>query len=269
MTLSKPIIPKEHGAWAILLVPLFIGAAHGGGWNWQVLLFLISSLGIFLGYLPAQTLLRAASSSQREGEDVRMARRWLLVYLSIAAVSILPVIVLSERWLLLPIGLVGMAIFVLNFFLTRGQGKTIPADLAAVVGLTLTAPAAYYVASGTFAATALVLWLLNILFFGSTVFYVHMRIRALAAKKVEWGWKDRFAYGGVNLAYHVVMVGILMLLAFNRLTPTFQLLAFAPMTLNAVWGTLRLASSVNLKKLGFTLLTHSLAFLVLTLILVH
>ncbi len=267
MKLSKPIIPKEHGAWAVFLVPLLIGVGHGGGFRWPAVLFLISSLGIFLSYVPAQTLLRTAARTSQDEEKARAARHWIFVYLLISVASILPVLVALRRWLLLPIGFIGLGSFLMNFVLTRIQPKTIASDLTAVVGLTLSAPAAYYVTSGNLDGAAMVLWVLNILFFGSCVVYVHTRLRALAARKSEWSWRDRMTYGGVNLLYHAIMLGILALLALNQLTPALQLLAYTPITVNAVWGTLTLVSAVDFRKLGFTLLTHSIVFLVLSLFL--
>lgn len=116
------------------------------------------------------------------------------------------------------------------------------------------APGAYYVTSGNFDGTALVLWLLNSLFFGSSAFYVHTRIRALALRKAKWGWKDRLTYGGINVAYHFVMIGILVLLAFNRITPTLQLLALRsqPFLLNSAKNCRQsqLASPIDLSLLS-------------------
>lgn len=265
----RPIIPKEHGAWAVLLVPLLIGAQLGGGIDWFVLFFSLSSLGVFLSYVPAQTLLRSALGRRVDGERLITSRQWTLVYLAAAVVFILPVLLVRGRWLLLPIGALGMGCFFLNFILTRVQAKTILGDLAAVLGLTLTGPSAYYVVSDRLDTTALIVWLLDVLFFGSCVFYVHMRIQARAAKKTDWVFRDRVAYGGLNLIYHLAMIVGLVALVFERLTPSLVLLAFVPITINALWGTMRLVSETNFKRLGFTLLTHSIAFMVLLLILLR
>jgi hypothetical protein len=264
--LVRPVIPREHGAWAVLLVPLIIGAQAGGEVDWLVLSFTLSALAGFLSNLPVQTLLRAAFSSLRNEESLRGARVWATIYLLLAILFLLPVLIVGKRWFLVPLGAAGVGSFLLTFFLTRHQPKTIASDLAAVFGLTLTAPGAFYVASGHLGEDAFLLWLLNVLFFGSCVFYVHMRIRALAAKKDRWGWKDRLTYGGTNLVYHLAMIGILLLLASKNITSAVQLLAFAPMTITALWGTARLVSETNLRRVGFMLLTHSVAFMILFLL---
>jgi hypothetical protein len=269
MMLVKPVIPKEHGAWAVFFVPLFIGAQLGGGFDWFALSFALSSLGVFLSYLSAQTFLHEALRRTQDHEKLIAARQWTAIYLTAGVIFSLPVLVVHERWLLLPIGVASIGCFFLNFFLARRQPKTIPSDLAGVLGVTLTGPSTYYVVSGQLDTTAFVVWLLNILFFGSCVFYVHMRIRALAARKTDWGFQDRFRYGGLNLVYHVVMIAILLLLVLQRLTPSLALLAFAPITMNAVWGTVKLASQTDFRKLGLALLSHSVVFMALLLVLLR
>jgi hypothetical protein len=266
---ARSLIPREHGAWAVLLVPLVIGTRAGGGWDWLGLCFTLSVLGAFLSYLPAQTLLRRKFSFSSTEENLRAARHSLFVALSLAILFLLPVLIVGGRWLLLPLAAVSVVCFFFNFILTKRQSKTIPSDLAAVLGLTATAPGAFYVASGRLGTEAFLLWLLNVFFFGSCVFYVHMRIRALASKKNRWGLRDRLAYGGTNLIYHLVMVGILILLALERVMPSLQLLAFAPMTITALWGTTTLVSETNLRKVGFMLLTHSVLFMIVFSIPLH
>ena len=50
------IFPKEHGSWAILLIPFLMGAKIGGGFDIKIVLFLVSVLSIFLAYQPALML---------------------------------------------------------------------------------------------------------------------------------------------------------------------------------------------------------------------
>jgi len=265
----KPVIPKEHGAWAILFVPLLIGAQLGGGFGWFTLTFALSSLGIFLSYLPAQTFLHEAFSKTRHHERLIAARRWTAIYLTAGVIFGLPVLAIRARWLLISIGFVSIGCFLVNFVLSKSRSKTITRDLVSVLGLTLTGPSAYYVVSGQLDTTAFIVWLLNFLFFGSCVFYIHMRIEALAAKKSRWSFPDRFACGSLNLTFHAVMIAILLLLIVQRLTPPLMVLAFAPITIHAILGTVKLASEADFRKLGLTLLGHSVVFMILLLILLR
>lgn len=227
MVLVKPVIPKEHGAWAVFFVPLLIGAQLGGGFDWFALLFALSSLGIFLSYLPAQTVLREAFGRIQDQDKLVAARQWMAIYFTAGTILGLPLLVIRERWLLLPTGLASVGCFLLSFFLTQRLPKTITSDLVSVLGVTLTGPGIYYVVSGQFDKTAFVIWILNVLFFGSCVVHVHMRIRALAVKKTRWSVQDRLRYGGLHLIFHVVMIAVLLLLVFERLMPSSVLFAFA------------------------------------------
>jgi hypothetical protein len=74
MMLAKPVIPKEHGAWAVFFVPLLIGARVGGGFDWFALFFTLSSLGIFLSYLPAQSVLREVFNRTQDQDKLIAAR---------------------------------------------------------------------------------------------------------------------------------------------------------------------------------------------------
>ena len=49
-------------------------------------------------------------------------------------------------------------------------------EMVGTIGLTASAPAAYYVITGKFNATAWTLWLANILFAGDQIHYVQLRI---------------------------------------------------------------------------------------------
>ncbi|MBI4299863.1 MAG: YwiC-like family protein, partial [Chloroflexi bacterium] len=48
----KTLIPKEHGAWAMLLVPFVIGAAVAGRWDLKVTLLLVSVLCLYVARNP-------------------------------------------------------------------------------------------------------------------------------------------------------------------------------------------------------------------------
>jgi hypothetical protein len=97
MILARPVIPREHGAWAVFFVPLVIGAWRGRGFDWLALLFTLSSLCIFLSYLPAQAVLREAFSRTRDHEKLIAARQWTAIYFSAGIILGLPVLVVRER----------------------------------------------------------------------------------------------------------------------------------------------------------------------------
>ncbi|MDZ7291213.1 MAG: YwiC-like family protein [candidate division KSB1 bacterium] len=259
MQLPPPFIPKEHGAWAVLFVPLLVGASIAGKFTLNVLLLALGTLAVFMSYVPAQTILRKLLVAPRSPERLLVAKIWTVVYLGVGALFMTPLL-LQGLWWLLGIGVLSVIAFFVNFALTRHCAKTVLSDLISVLGLTLSAPAAYYTVTGKLDQTAALLWLMNFLFFGSGIVYVHMKLRAVAAKSREFSFGERLSLGKLNLIYHLVVLAIVAILAIQNFTPLFAIVAFMPMTIHALYGTLKLSSTVRFKNLGLILLLHALVF---------
>jgi nitrous oxidase accessory protein len=262
MKIPPPIIPKEHGAWAVLFVPMLVGASIAGKFTLNVLFLALATLGVFLSYMPVQTLLREWFVARQAPEKAHTAKFWAVVYLGAAALFMLPLF-LQNLWWLLGIGTLSAIAFFANFVLTRHYAKTVLSDLISVLGLTLSAPAAYYTVTGKLDQTAATLWLMNFLFFGSGIVYVHTKLRAAALKKQDFSFGEKLSLGKLNLIYHLVVLAIAGILAAHNFTPLFAMVAFVPMTIHAIYGTLKLTSTVRFKNLGLILLLHSLIFALL------
>jgi hypothetical protein len=260
--IPPPVITKEHGSWAVLLVPILISICVVRQWSADVLLVTLAALGVFLSYVPAQLLLRHYSGHEQNREKVHQARFWLMVYLMLTAVFVAPLLQKGDSLLLL-IGAAGTISFLSNFFFVKQYSRMIATDLIAVAGLTLSGPSAYYVMTGTLDRTALSLYVLNFLFFGCSVFYVHMKMLAAASKRGEMELGEKFSLGKVNLFYHAAVVAIAAALAALNFTSAVALAAFVPMIVHAVYGTLNLTAKVNFKRIGLLLLGQSILFALL------
>ncbi len=258
-SIPPPLITREHGSWAVLIVPMLVSAAVVEKWTIDFLLLATLALLLFLSYVPAQVVLRDFSGIPQRPEKLRQARFWGTAYMLAAACISVPLL-LNGHLLLFAFGIVGIFTFVSNFYLTKAFGKTIATDLIAVAGLTLSGPGAYYVLTGDIDRTAASLYLLNFLFFGCSVLYVHMKNRASAAKDSEISLRGRISQGKLNLFYHAAVVVIVGILASVHLAHVAALLAFVPMLAHAVYGTLKLSRKVRFKNLGFILLGQSLLF---------
>ncbi len=251
-------VAKEYGSWAVLLVPILVSASVVGTWTHGFIFLLISSIAIFMSHVPANVLFRHfAGFPQNEGK-LYQAKFWTLVYLLVGTLFALPLL-LEGYVLLLAIGALGVVALIGNFFLTRFFSRTIAGDLTAVAGLTLGAPAGHYVLTGAVDKTAFLLYAFNLLFFGCSVFYVHMKIRA-SARKSDMTWSDKLSLGKLNLLYHAAVVFVVAIFAAVQLTPLVVLVAFVPMIIHGVYGTVTLSRRVRFKNLGFLLLVQSILF---------
>ena len=136
----------------------------------------------------------------------------------------------------------------------------IATDLIAVAGLTLSGPSAYYVLTGTLDKTALLLYVLNFLFFGGSVFYVHMKIQFSAAKKTRLTWKEQLIFGRLNLFYFVAVVVMVVILAEVGLAPIIVLTGVH--SHDCAWSIRdgETLAKIHFKTLGFLLLGQSILF---------
>lgn len=136
-------MPREHGAWGILLIPFFTAVGIAGTWNLQLALLLVSMICFYV----ART-----SFLKRE-------TTWTLVLLAGSVVCLAPLLVVWRLWWLTALG---AAAAPLAF---RKTGRSVATQLIAVAGLTMTAPAAWYAATGNLDRHAWLLWGLNFLYF--------------------------------------------------------------------------------------------------------
>ena len=257
--LPPPLITKEHGSWAVLFVPMLVSVGVAGKLTFDLVLLALSALAVFLSYVPAQILLRYHTGTAQNEQKLTQARFWGPAYFLIAILFITPLLI-NGYLLLLGFGALGAISFLGNFYLVRTIAKTVASDLVAVAGLTLSAPSAYYVLTGTIERTAFVLYALNLLFFGCSVFYVHMKIRATSTKSPAMSWSDKLSLGKLNLFYHIAVVSLVALLAALHFTRIVALIAFVPMLIHGVYGTVNLTGRVRFKNLGLLLLGQSLLF---------
>lgn len=259
--IPAPLITREHGSWAVLIIPMLVSLAVAGEWRADFVWVVLAALGVFLSHVPAQLLLRHYWGFMQRDAKLHQAEMWGSVY-AIVGLGFVSMLVLKGYILLLAIGAGGILSFMANFYLTKNHSKSIVTDLVAVAGLTLSGPSAYYVLTGEIDRIAVSLYIFNVLFFSCSVFYVRMKIRALATKKRELGWEERLSLGRMNLLYHAAAVMIVGFLASMHCTPIIVLMAFVPMVVHGLYGTIKLSGNVRFKSLGLILLGQSIVFAV-------
>jgi len=219
-------LPREHGAWGILLIPFATAIGIAGIFNAPVALLLVSVLCF---YLARTSFLKS---------DYRGMAGLLVVSL----VAVLPVVLIWHRWWLIAFG-AGVAPVAF-----RRTERSLALQLAAVAGLTLTAPVAWYVATGLLNWPAWRLWLVNALYFIGRVFYVKMHITAASQRN-----GSRLRLGALTLAYHGVLAGVAA-----SWWPVG--LAFVPGIIHAVIGTARLTPVLKIKQIAWTEVAVSVVF---------
>ena len=176
------IVPREHGAWGILLIPLVTGAAVGlgsGGSGWGLAPFTLAALALFWLRTPVESWIGSTPIRARTDVERRLVRK-AVVLLGLASFGAVVWLLWGGRNLgLLWIGALAGGAFLAQAGLKQiWRGARTAAQMIGAAGLTSTAPAAYSAVTGHLGGTAWSLWACNVLFAINQIQFVQLRIRA-------------------------------------------------------------------------------------------
>jgi len=262
-------VPREHGAWIMLLLPIvagsFIGASRASlpisvdVWVRELLL-----IGVAVFAFAARN---GISLFLRRRTNVT-ACRWGLVF-ALGTVLLAGPLLLGSgsgqvaiRYLALGVLPFVICHLVLVFINPRARlDRTLLGEIVGVAPLTATGPAAMAVASGSLGGHAMLLWLLCFGYFAGGVMYVKMLLEAARRREV-WSEAVWFQTGACHLAYNVCLMSVLALVLThpNRFAICL-LIAQAPAIVRSVKGWIRLSTVLPpLKRLGMQEATYAVWF---------
>ena len=252
-----PVIPNDHGAYAMLIVPYIIGLAGGlvtgtaitPGIVLSSVLLGLSMLGCFFAREPLETLAKPLVNPATR----RLSMFWLLVYLLVAGATGLPLLLIWQRWDLLWLGLAALAMMVVSLVAVRRRHqRSFVLRWFGIGGLALSAPAAYYIITGRLDGLALGLWVACWIYFTGTLIYVRMWFEAKKHEKTKsasrlpypsWLFKTTWLYG---ILATLIMIGMF---ALNLFSPAI-LLAYLPMVIRLVYTAWKPPTWIPIKRLG-------------------
>jgi hypothetical protein len=246
---STLLLPREHGAWGILLIPYLTAVAVAGRLSLAVVLAVAAVLLAFLARYPLELLLVPGLYRRAGSPSIRRARALAWLYgLLAAAVGVL-LIIGWELLLLLPIGLLALVFFSFHIWVgRRGSDRSWTAELVGTIGLTLSGLVGWIAATGGLTKTGLLVWGLNCVFFCTGIVYVKARIRSrLAVHRPELRQVTRFMLG-----FHLVVVLLVLTLVAVRWVSLLTLLPFVVAAARASWGARRTDQAFALRRLGWS-----------------
>jgi hypothetical protein len=257
------VVPREHGAWGMLLVPLVTGAAVGllaGGRVGPVLLLTTAVLALFWLRTPVESWLGTSAVRVQTWQERQLVRGVILPIATIAAVTLSALFWQGKNRELLWLGMIAGAAFAAQMFLKRmGRTTRMAAEVVGALALTSTAPAAYCVATGRLDARAWALWLVNWLFAADQIHFVWLRIRGARAA----GLSEKLIVGWSFLAGQIFLGGILALACYFSWLPELTLIAFGPVLFRGFVWFAKKPQPIVVRRLGWTELAHAVAFGVL------
>jgi hypothetical protein len=258
--LRSMMVPREHGAWGMLLIPLAIGGAVGLRTTENLLLLLalaLTAVALFWLRTPVEALLGTTAMKARSQDE----RRNLVVV--IAALSILALCCLGaifwrgRNMALLPICMVVAVAFGIQAVVKRaGRKGRMPAQIIGSIGLTSTAAAGYCVANGGWAPIAIALWAINFAFAAGQVHYVQVRIHSSRATTRS----ELLSIGDFFLLGEALLCAVMAGAWYFGLVPGLAALAFAPIVFRGFLLFMRRPGPLNVHRLGWTELTNAIVF---------
>jgi hypothetical protein len=256
------VIPREHGAWGILLVPLVTGACvgflHGSGMA-QLVQFLTAALALFWLRTPVEILLGSSTLHAHTVEEKKILWQATIITFLLAAIPLYLLLRSGQHRGLLFIGAIaGFAFAIQACVKLFGRKMRMPAQMIGAIGLTSTAAGAYYVVTGRIDLVAFSLWVANWLFACDQIHYVQLRLHS---SKIA-GVRNRFFRGWVFLIGQFLMLAAVACLSLTHL-PLAALIAFAPIVVRGMFWVFQKQETLDLQWLGITELLHAITFGVL------
>ena len=179
------VIPREHGAWGLLLVPLFTGVVAGFASEhriWPLLMFTVAALSLFWLRTPVESLIGTSSLTANTESERRTALIAAILLAALATTCLTGLMWKGQNLQLLLLGGATAFALVVQTGLRRlGRRARMAAQLVGAIALTCTAPAAYYIGTGRLSERAFILWVANWVFACDQIHFVQLRIHSARA----------------------------------------------------------------------------------------
>ncbi len=257
------IVPREHGAWGLLLVPLFTGVVAGVASErriWPLLMFTVAALSLFWLRTPVESLIGTSSLTANTERERRTALVVAILLATLATACLTGLMWKGQNLQLLLLGAATVFALVVQTVLRRlGRRARMAAQLVGAIGLTCTAPAAYYIGTGRLSERAFILWAANWIFAGNQIHFVQLRIHSARAVT----FSQKFDQGKLFLLAQPVFFASLVAASFWRVLPLLVIFAFVPAFVRGILWFFRKPEPLDVRSLGWSEMKHGVAFGVL------
>lgn len=166
----KLVIPKQHGAWAMLIVPYWLEAA-AFGISWMHVVIFLTWIAMYLSVYTGINLWKFKSHPRRK----QFTASFLLYSIVCAALAIWTVIRYPS---ILLVGLAMAPLFLITIYYVKSKNeRSLVNDLASVCIFGIGGLAATIVGQGQIDRPSLFIALISVLFFMGAALHVKMMIR--------------------------------------------------------------------------------------------
>ncbi|MBT2653844.1 YwiC-like family protein [Bacillus sp. ISL-18] len=191
----KLFLPKQHGAWAMLIIPFWLGVIKGG-FVWQDVPFFIGWIFLYLATYPMLLLFKK--------KKIQFYTKWTIIYIIPALMLLL--FPLLKRPSIVLFGLLMLPFFAINaYYTSKNKDRAFMNDMSAIIVFSIAGLASSYLGHGAINEQALIFpFLTSVLFFMGCTFYVKTMIREKKSNLFKW----------ISWTYHLLIVAAWFLSGF-------------------------------------------------------
>ncbi|WP_042349268.1 YwiC-like family protein [Bacillus massiliigorillae] len=228
----KLLIPKQHGAWAMLVIPFVLSMVAGGSTVWHIFLF----MGWFFLYLTTYSFVMFLKGKKKE-----YYKKWVMIYALAAILFLVPVGIYCMR--LIYFGIAMIPFFCINLYYAKKKNeRAFLNDVAAIFTFCIGGLASYYLGANELHNDAWTVFIYSFLYFLGCTLYVKTMIRE----------KNNVTYKYYSWIYHFIMLFIVALIG-----PVWIVIAYLPSVLRA-W--ILYGRKLSVMKIGIIEICNSVFF---------
>ncbi|HEY2420729.1 MAG TPA: YwiC-like family protein [Neobacillus sp.] len=234
----KLFLPKQHGAWAMTIIPFWLGVISGG-FLWQQIPFFFGWLLLYLATYPMLLLFKK--------KKIPFYAKWTILYMVPALVFLL--FPLIARPSIIYFGLLMIPFFIINaFYASRNQDRALINDFSAIFAFSVVGLATSYLGCGVVTFESVLIFITSVLFFVGCTFYVKTMIRE----------KKNAQFKLISWTYHCFILVVWSVLGYWIVA-----LAFLPSVARAI---IFYGKPLSPKKIGIYEIVNSAIFFIVMII---
>lgn len=206
----KLFLPKQHGAWAMLIIPFWLGVV-ATELVWQHVPFFLGWILLYLATYPILLLFKK--------KKLRYYCMWAFIYM-VPALLLLSIPIWFQPKIIF-FGLLMIPFFSINaYYSSKNRDRSMGNDISAVIVFSLAGIGSGFFISEQITTSLMLVFVSSVLFFLGSTFYVKSMIREKKNQQFKW----------VSWIYHFIIPIVWMLLGEWLLC-----LAFIPSLLRAIY----------------------------------
>ncbi|PLR97638.1 YwiC-like family protein [Bacillus sp. T33-2] len=188
----KLFLPKQHGAWAMLIIPFWLGVI-ASKFTWVHIPFFFGWLLLYLATYPMLLSFKK--------KKIPFYRKWTLVYIIPALLLLLfPLFVAPS---IIYFGFAMVPFFIVNaYFSSKNRDRALLNDFSAIFVFGIAGLASSYLPGAEVKEEAVLVFAASVLFFTGSTFYVKTMIREKKNQQFKW----------ISWTYHILVPLLWLLL---------------------------------------------------------